>query len=165
MKEEWKNIEGFENLYQISNLGRFKSFKYKQARILRKGDAMGYEIIRLFNNKKIYTLKVHRLVASHFIENQDNKPEVNHKNGNKKDNTVFNLEWVTKSENIRHAISTGLRSVKIGESHGYSKLNEDQAKKIKYELNHLGNSELAKLFNVNRATIYMVKQNKNWKHI
>ena len=91
MREIWKDIEGFESLYKISNLGRFKSFKYKEEKILKKGDAMGYEIIRLFKNQKIYTLKVHRLVASHFIENQETKPEVNHKNGNKKDNTVFNV--------------------------------------------------------------------------
>jgi hypothetical protein len=84
MKEIWKDIQGFEKLYQISNLGRFKSFKYKEERILKKGDAMGYEIIRLFKDKKIFTLKSHRLVASHFLDNFYEKEEVNHKNGNKK---------------------------------------------------------------------------------
>jgi hypothetical protein len=165
MKEIWKDIEGFEKSYQISNLGRFKSFKYKEERILKKGNAMGYEIIRLFKDKKIFTLKAHRLVASHFLDNINEKEEVNHKNGNKKDNSVSNLEWTTKSENLRHAILTGLKSIKKGELHGRSKLKEDQVKKIKYELNHLENSQLANLFNVDRSTIYMIKENKNWKHI
>jgi len=165
MREEWKNIEGFENLYQISNLGRFKSFKNNKEKILRPADAMGYEIIRLFKDKKIYTLKTHRLVAYHFIDNPENKPEVNHKNGNKKDNTIFNLEWMTRSENMKHAILTGLKGIKKGIDNGNSKLNESDVRQIKNELSHLTCSKLSEMFNVSRAAIHLIKNNTNWKHI
>ena len=117
MEEIWKDIIGFEGLYQISNLGRVKSL-YKN--IIRKPQKApsGYFFLTLHKNGKIYNLNVHRTVAIHFIGYREGL-EVNHIDGNKGNNRVDNLEWVTRSENQIHAIKMGLR--KIGDyTHKYS---------------------------------------------
>lgn len=117
--EEWKDIEGFEGLYQISNFGRVKSlpkekqfgnnFYITKEKILKnQKDKDGYLQVNLYQNKKAKHYKVHRLVAKAFIQNLENKPEVNHIDGNKENNCVSNLEWVLAKENIYHAYSTGL---------------------------------------------------------
>ena len=116
MREEWKDIKGFEGLYQISNLGRVKSL-YKD--IIRKPQkhGKGYLFLTLHKNGKIHNFNMHRAVAIHFLGFQEGK-DVNHKDGNKENNVVdldnlygetTNLEWVTKSENQKHAVITGLR--------------------------------------------------------
>lgn len=123
MEEVWKDVKGYEGLYQVSNLGRVKSLERKQysndkfhGRILRERvlipnieNKWGYLSNKLTKNRieKIY--KIHRLVAEAFIPNPLNKPQVNHKDGNKKNNYVYNLEWCTSSENLKHAWETGLQ--------------------------------------------------------
>lgn len=105
--EEWEYIRGFENLYQISNFGRVKSFnkrKSKFGKILRaRVDKKGYIHYALKKNKIAKELKAHRLVAQTFIKNEDNKPQVNHIDGNKINNYYKNLEWCTNSENQKHS--------------------------------------------------------------
>ena len=93
--EEWKEIKGFEGRYEVSSLGRIRSVPPMSKKIrLRKNfvDKDGYEGCTLRSSKKYHTKKVHRLVAEAFIPNPDAKYEVNHKNGDKKDNRVTNLE-------------------------------------------------------------------------
>ena len=119
MDEIWKDIKGYEGKYQVSNKGNIKSLKQFNKRgvdlIIKLGkNNTGYTIVRLTKNNKLKTPLVHRLVAQAFIPNPDNKPQVNHKNGNKADNTVENLEWVTRSENQKHAYETGLQQKMIG---------------------------------------------------
>ena len=107
MIEEWRDIKGYEGLYQVSNLGRVKSFKGVSERILKIGvDRYGYISINLFKNNKRKLCKVHRLVAEAFIPNQDNKPQVNHIDEVKTNNMVSNLEWVTAKENSNHGTRT-----------------------------------------------------------
>jgi hypothetical protein len=110
MEEEiWKDVEGFEG-YKVSSFGRIKSFKHKKAgRILKLPlKAWGYFQTTLFKLGKPKFLSVHKLVALAFIPNPENKPEVNHIDGNKTNNNVQNLEWVTLSENSLHAFKIGL---------------------------------------------------------
>ena len=110
-QEIWKDIEGFSG-YQISNLGRVKSY-HNNTTIIRKTNIVAtYEHLMLNKNKKKYNFYIHRLVANAFIPNPENKPEVNHKNGIQYDNNVSNLEWVTKSENCKHAYSKSLKREK-----------------------------------------------------
>ena len=110
MKEVWKDIEGYEGLYQVSNLGRVKSFdtKDKLGRI-RKGRVLkpfrkksGYLYVDLCRNGKRKSHSLHRLVAQAFIPNPENKPEVNHIDEDKTNNIVDNLGWSTRTDNNNH---------------------------------------------------------------
>ena len=109
---------------------------------------------------------VHRLVAETFIPNPDNRPEVNHKNGIKWDNRVENLEWVTKSENMNHAILNGL-SNSIGETHYGAKLTEEQVIQIRelYATKKYTQRQLGKMYGVCFQHISKIVNNKQWKHI
>ena len=108
--EIWKDIEGFEGIYQISNKGNLKSFKKnKNGRILKNKNKKGWYLnIILTNKKKKKSIKIHKLVALAFIPNPNNYPVINHINGNKQDNRVENLEWCTQKQNIIHAKQKGL---------------------------------------------------------
>lgn len=122
--EIWKNIIDFEGYYEISNYGRVKAVersdyttrgirKYK-ARILKPGEhTRGYKFVNLSKDRKTTYKSVHRLVALHFISNHENKPQVNHIDGNVRNNHVDNLEWNTNSENNKHAYKNlGRKSAK-----------------------------------------------------
>lgn len=141
-------------------------------------DHKGYLRVGIMINNKIVTRKVHRLVAECFIENPENKPCVNHKNGNKADNRVENLEWVTYKENTTHAISNNLFSFqdserskninpKKGELNGQSILTEKQVLEIrgKFKPRMYGRKKLSDEYNVSQATIKDVILRKSWKHI
>lgn len=113
MDEIWRDIEGYEGLYQISNKGRVKSLKCGKERILRPLiNTSGYYSIILCNDGVNKQFRIHRLVAQTFIPNLYNKPQVNHLDENKKNNCVDNLEWATAKENINH----GTRNERAGYS-------------------------------------------------
>lgn len=101
MEEIWKDIEGFEGLYQVSNLGRVKS-SYTNRVLKGYKDTCGYLLVGLYKNNIRSSKKIHRLVAQAFIPNHENKPEVNHIDENKTNNIVSNLEWMTAKENSNH---------------------------------------------------------------
>lgn len=114
-----RDLEGYEGLYQISNLGNVKSLdryiinkngdkQYFPGKYLTQGISDNYLKVTLSKNNKQRTFRVHILVARAFIPNPENKPEVNHIDGNKKNNKVNNLEWNTRSENELHAYKNGL---------------------------------------------------------
>lgn len=124
MEEEiWKDVKGYEGLYQISNFGRVKSLVYKGKIKELQTDKNGYARTSLWKKNNGSLKQVHRLVAIAFIPNPQNKSQVNHIDGNKKNNNVNNLEWVTPSENSIHAYRMGLRTVNKTGTGKYGKLN------------------------------------------
>ena len=123
--EVWKDVEGYEGLYQVSNFGNIKSlarivhsekrsdYKIKEKVLKQSDTTTGYKKVELHkDNEKRKSFKVHRLVAQAFIPNPENKREVNHIDGNKHNNNVNNLEWVTSSENKLHAFEMHLNPTK-----------------------------------------------------
>ena len=102
--ERWKDIDGYDGMYQVSDLGRVRSFKFGKTRLLRPGKTKdGYFIVQLWRNGKGKTIYVHRLVASAFIPNDDNsKTQINHINECKSDNKVSNLEYCTAQYNLTY---------------------------------------------------------------
>ena len=110
MKEIWKDINGFEGVYQISNHGRLKSFKKdKNGKILKNTNKKGgyFSVVLEYKNNTKHT-RIHRLVAESFIPNPNNYPCVNHIDGNKQNNNVENLEWCTYKQNFEHSKRIGL---------------------------------------------------------
>lgn len=109
MVEIWKDIRGYEGLYQVSNLGRVR----RGGKLLHLNtNTYGYKHLTLSKNNVQKTVVIHKLVADAFIENPHSKPQINHKDGNKENNTAANLEWVTQEDNNRHAVKTMLRKSK-----------------------------------------------------
>jgi hypothetical protein len=115
MQEIWKNIDidGFENLYAISNIGNIKSFERtnKKEKILKLPiNRKGYYKVSLYNNNKVYQTSLHRLLAKHFIPNPNNYPTVRHLNDIKKDNRIENLAWGTNKHNSEDMVRNGKSS-------------------------------------------------------
>ena len=164
--EEFRDIEGYEGLYQVSNLGRVKSFHKMNYKILKNRiSTTGYFCVLLTKNTKSSRFKVHRLVAKAFISNPKNKKQVNHKNGIKTENIVHNLEWNTASENIKHAFKLGLRS-ELGSNNNHSKLTEKEVLSIRRVcFNKISVKRIAKIYGVHPTTITSVVKRKCWIHI
>lgn len=165
--EEWKPIIGYEGLYEVSNFGRIKSLKRKLVpvdKILKLQTTIyGYYHIALYDKAFIpRTLLVHILVAKHFIDNPEKKPEVNHLFGDKKDSRAWNLEWVTKLENVRHAFSTGLVCHK-GEKNANHVLSKDQV--IEIFNSNLPLKTLSTIYGVESHTICQIKTGYRWGHL
>lgn len=121
-KEIWKDIEGYENVYQINKKGQIRSLartgsgvNCSKTKILKKQiDVNGYRVQLLYKNSKGKTVFIHKLLGKAFLPNPENLKCVNHKNGNPSDNRIGNLEWCSKSQDLRHAYKTGLRKAKKG---------------------------------------------------
>lgn len=166
MKEIWKDIEGYHGLYQVSNTGKVKSLIKG---IILKGcpDKNGYLRVLLYNkNRKLFG--IHRLVINTFIENVNSYPTVNHINGNKLDNSLNNLEYMSFVDNLKHAHTTGLYGNIIGENNVSCKLTEKQVLEIRRR--YIPNSRglvpsIAKEYGVDRSIIYDIINRKTWKHI
>lgn len=118
MDEIWKDIKGYEGLYQVSNWGRIKSIRFGKERIMKLcPDRYGYLYIVLYKNNIKKAYRVHRLVAEAFIDNTDNLPCVNHKDENKQNNNVENLEWCDAKYNLNY----GTRNERISKNRDISK--------------------------------------------
>lgn len=111
--EVWKAIEGTDGRYEVSNTGKVRGMNYRNQRepkeISQREDKYGYKRVNIFCNGKRAVKTVHRLVAEAFIPNPDALPQVNHIDGNKKNNEKSNLEWCTASRNVQHAFDIGLK--------------------------------------------------------
>jgi hypothetical protein len=172
MKEVWKEINGYEGIYLISNLGNVKSLerfvsnhsgfnkklkeKYRKPSISKTG----YYVLDLQKESKRKTFKLHRLIAIAFIENTFNKPCINHKNGNKLDNRIENLEWCTISENNIHAENTKLKN-DSGVNNPKSNITENDVYFIRNSKLKL--KELSEKFNINQSGISKIKLRKTYK--
>lgn len=174
--EQWKDVIGYEGLYQVSDLGRVKSlrkkvkartdsFSYKRERILKQAIDKGYLRTCLTHSCKKETTKVHRLVALVFIPNNENKPQVNHKNTIKKDNRLTNLEWNTEKENVNHAYDNNLVPLMKGERHGASKLTEKDVLEIRSLRGVISGVELSKRYDISTSIICAIFKRRIWKHI
>ncbi len=116
----WKDIDGYNGIYQVSNLGRVKSISFRNNKTIKsrekilktKTNSKKRVYIMLYKNGKRRNLTVHRLVASAFLPNPNSLPEVNHIDGNPTNNNINNLEWCTKSHNAKHAYENELNNLK-----------------------------------------------------
>lgn len=124
LEEIWKNIPGFENRYEVSNLGNVRSLQFhgKRRRVpkpLATHPVQGYPVLTLVTSEhRAVTYRVHRLVAVVWVSNPEAKPQVNHKNGVRSDNRATNLEWVTCQENVAHGWSSNGRKPTKAMLHG-----------------------------------------------
>lgn len=131
MTEEWRDIKGYEGLYQVSDQGRVKSLERRDClgrtvkeRILKQVlTNYGYQVVNLYAGGKPKTLKVHRLVCQAFHDNPENKPEVNHINENKTDNRACNIEWCTCKQNNNHGTRNERVAKALGKPIGQYKLD------------------------------------------
>lgn len=176
-REIWKDVDEYEGIYQVSSHGRVKRVAPGPStwpgRLLKPGrNTYGYLHVSLYRDGKEQTVAVHRLVAEAFLERPSpGHNEVNHKNGDKTDNRVENLEWVTCSENHRHAHRVlGRRCVVPdlrGEQHANSKLTRRAVRQIRelYATGEYMQKELAEMFGVSRAAIGYVIRRETWAHI
>lgn len=181
MQEIWKSLKGIVELgdyYEVSNLGRVRSIDRKvnsrngkrlvKGKILKQQvDKYGYMRVHCYMNNKSKQYQVHRLVALSFISNPDNKPQVNHKDGNKQNNRVDNLEWSTNKENVKHAFSIGLKEGIKGEENVNAKLTENDVVDIYnlYKTNKYSMKDLADKFNTSETNVYDIVNRKRWKHL
>lgn len=152
-----KQIPTLENYYATEE---GKIFKNKIKEIIGCKTKRGYIVVKI--GKKQY--RKHRLIARTFIQNRENKPEINHINGIKDDNRVLNLEWVTPKENTRHSIEV-LGNVKKGHNSHTSKLKEQQVIQIRKLYPTQSHRKLARKFNVGKTTIHDIIKKHTWKHI
>lgn len=175
--EIWKDVEEFENYYKISNYGRLISkerlarktngfFKIYSKIKTPQDNGKGYMQFYVQINKKRHIQYVHRLVAKYFIDNQFNLPEVNHIDGNKSNNNINNLEWVSGQQNKDHAVKNNL--TQQGEKHFNSKLTKEKIiaiRKLHLLKPNLNQAALSRKLNVSGATIHNIINSKRWKHI
>lgn len=167
--EEWRAAPGFEGAYEVSSTGRVRSLaRFRRgrggrptrvtARLLKPTLANGYPSLTLGGR----CVRVHRLVAGAFLPNPDLCPEVNHKDGNKANNAVENLEWVTHRGNGAHASLTGLLAV--GERHGRSKLTSEVVARIRGS-DRRSAGRIAADLNVDPETVRLARMGVTWAHV
>lgn len=180
MSETWKDIDDYAGFYQVSDRGRVRS-RDRKVKVAGSGyraligavkylgiNNQGYNTVSLCKDGKQSTKKVHRLVAQAFINTTENYWEVNHLDGNKLNNNKNNLEWSTRSDNMRHAINTGLIDIARGADCNSSKLSDKEVLSIR-KLYNKGERpyqyEIAEMFNVDRSVICEIINRKIWTHI
>lgn len=174
--EIYKDIIGYEGLYQISNFGMVKSLQKKINKkngatvifpevILKQSIRSGYKCVCLYKIKSKQSFSVHRLIAIHFIENPLNKPQINHKNGIKTDNIIDNLEWVTAKENSIHSYLNNLSKGNIGEKNGQSKLTDEKVLLIRNSRYKISRKDLSKITGVSIKHIDRIRSKERWAHI
>lgn len=168
--EEWRPVPGYEDLYEVSDLGRVRRIKGGQGatagRVLKgRPSPKGYVYVYLYRNDARVSRSLHGLVASVFCGTRPPGTTPNHIDGNKKNNRSDNLEWLTQGDNNRHAYRTGLKrpTDNRGEKHPRAKLSPSQVLEIR-EARRLGvpQRKLATVYAVSRSTIQFVESGERW---
>jgi len=163
--EVWKSIDGYEGIYEISSFGNVRSYARETVCLIKPRINQGYFILGLWNKGKCKTSKIHRLVALHFIENPDNKPQVNHIDGNKLNNHLDNLEWVTPQENSAHA--SKLKLVAYGTRNAAAKITDEDVVSIRkmYDSGEFTQNQLSNKFNLSQGIIGKIINGLLWEHV
>jgi len=178
MQEIWKNIEGYNGDYKISNLGNIMSTK----RIVKRNNGRdlpmperimkpflskrGYLLVTLNNNKKTKHHSVHRLVAIAFISKVEDENIVHHVDGNPLNNNLNNLEWCTISKNTKHAVNDGFLNTRKGRDCNFAKLTEKEVIKIKRMLKgKVTHKKISIIYGVCPSTITEINRGANWAQI
>ena len=172
-----KEIKGYEGLYFVDTLGNVVAFpKGKRSidgdkyNVLKQQIKRGYATVNLYNNGKMKTFSVHRLVAEAFLDNPNNLENVNHKNGIKLDNNVENLEWMSGKDNTRHAFGNNLGGFRDRALKQLEKINSRHYSKIELIKNDVSftfanTQEVADFLGVKRASVAdAIKHNKKLRH-
>lgn len=164
-EEEWRPVVRFPG-YEVSDKGSVRSFKSRKVKILKPGkDSNGYPVVGLYKDGKRHWLLIHRLVAEAFLEKPGCDYETNHLDGDKTNNHVDNLDWVTRSENLKHAFRTGLKSHK-GDKNPCAKLTESEVFEILEMLDAgVPQKEIAEIFNIAINTVSQINTGKRWAHL
>lgn len=164
--ENWRSVVGYEDYFMISDKGRL--YSKRSDRILKQSISKnGYYTVatRIGGRKGLAVcFKIHRLVAEAFLNYTEDKPQVNHKDGNKLNNLLENLEWVSQSENALHAHATGLSVNAKKEENKNSKLTEEIVRQIRkeYKPSQVTQRFLAQKYGVSKTTIQSIVTDKVW---
>lgn len=165
--EIWKDILGYKDIYQVSNTGKVMSLRNNKILKLslcgRNRSKVGYYQVCLSLNSKLKYCMIHRLVAKAFIENPENKREVNHINGDSLNNYVDNLEWSTSKENHKHAYDTGLIN-DAGENNTRSVLTNQQAREIRALSGKIYQKEIGKIYGISQTHVSQIITNRIYKN-
>jgi hypothetical protein len=164
----WKNIIGYNGDYQINNFGIIRSFKSgKWINLKPFKNGHGYLEVQLYNDGEQKSYRIHQLVAEYFISKRPRGFQINHIDGDKNNNNVKNLEYVTASENVQHSHDIGLKVSEVGEGCGASKLTEKEVLEIRemFETGNYTKKSLSNKFSVVPETITQIVNKVTWKHI
>lgn len=177
MSEIWRDIPRYEGLYSISTSGDIKSLgrlircrggeRFKnETNVTSYPNQKGYVMVQLYKGGHRKNFTIHRLLSITFLENPENLPQINHKDGNKQNNSLENLEWCSSLHNVQHSRITGLNK-NYGEKVNTVKLKESEVLKIDRLYRSGGTSlrKLARQFNVCKNTIRSIVLHKTWKHL
>ena len=165
----WKPIREFEDRYEVSDDGRVASLRYHQMNVrqeLKPYDVRGYKIFVLNKNARREARQAHIIVAEAFVGPRISGYQINHIDGNKSNNRAENLEWVTPSENVKHAYSIKLHS-QVGERNAATKLTNAMVEEIKrlLRVGEITQRKIAKQFGLSPAAVCMINKGNTWAHI
>jgi hypothetical protein len=175
--EQWKPVVGFVGFYEVSNYGNIRSLG--RVRNGRSGcnrscpgkrlsptlSGRGYQSVQLWSASASGRKYIHRLVADAFLPNPEGKSEVNHKDGNKLNNHITNLEWATPSENKLHAFRSGLNSKASGSDSPFARFTEEQIRQIRSLAGSHSRAEISRMFKCNPSTISGIILNYYYKNV